>query len=73
VQALSPQLSAEARELALRLRARAARRLGTYSAKESMLPLAVLNELVADAIPGMARVPIPVLAPSRQAGSSERG
>ena len=44
-------------------RARVAKRLRSYTRKEGMLPLAHLNTLVAELYPGVATIPIPVLAP----------
>ena len=63
--ALSPRLSDDSKEKALstQRQIRAARRLNSYSIKDGMAPLARLNELVAERYPGVATVPIPVLAP----------
>ena len=46
-----------------RHRSRVMQRLERYTVKEGMVPLAHLNEAVADLFPGVATVPIPVLAP----------
>ena len=65
VLALSPRLSDGSKDKALstQRQIRAARRLNGYSIKDGMAPLARLNELVAERYPGVATVPIPVLAP----------
>jgi Peptidase family M23 len=63
--ALSPRLSGDAKDKAFsfELQSRVSRRLNSYSITDGMAPLARLNELVAERFPGVASVPIPVLAP----------
>jgi hypothetical protein len=62
-QTLSPLLSTNPTDLPPRLRARVADRLAGFAIKDGMTPLALLNELVIDLVPGVAIIPIPVLVP----------
>ena len=61
--ALSPQLSADLKQVAPRLRVRAGEHLAKYAGKDGMLPIALLNGVMSDLFPGVAAIPIPVLVP----------
>lgn len=64
-QSLSPLLSRAPQDKAFtrRHRSRVTRRLDRLTIKEGMAPLAHLNEVAVELFPGVATVPIPVLAP----------